>query len=87
MNIYVPGRLNEYRGCVYRTRSRILHHFNLHHTTRSGPLIDEDGDGEWLIKCTWCGLRMTEPLDKWAKIRRECAGRDASDAVTGRDPW
>jgi hypothetical protein len=42
-------------GLRYRTMSRILHYFNLHHTTESGPM----DDGVTLIRCEWCGISGT----------------------------
>ncbi len=58
------------RGLRYRTVARLLHHFDLHHTRRIGPL--EDSDGDWVIgrRCEWCGIAGREYLDPEAKIRR-----------------
>lgn len=62
------------RGARYRAWARLLHRLNLHHTRRIGPLIDDEGDGAYLIRCEWCGLSMSEP-DRFAKIRRAAAAR------------
>jgi hypothetical protein len=68
--------LYEYRGCVYRTRSRLLHRFNLHHT-RSNIMED----GATLTKCDWCGLSgSTKPMHLIVK--------DMEKALANmRDPW
>lgn len=65
--------MGRFVGWRYRLWSRLLHRFNLHHTTRIGPLVDEDGDSAYVIRCEWCGLGRTEPIDRFAKIRRASA--------------
>jgi hypothetical protein len=45
----------ELYGLRYRITARILHHFNLHHTTRN--YMD---DGSILHWCHWCGMRRRE---------------------------
>jgi len=40
----------------YRSWSRLLHRFNLHHARRTGPMED----GAILNRCEWCGLHAKE---------------------------
>lgn len=64
------GHFDRWRGARYRAWSRLLHRFNLHHTRRIGPLVDDDGDAAYVVRCEWCGLSQREPVDPYAKIRR-----------------
>lgn len=60
-------------GWVYRSLTRLMHRFNLHHSRRSGPMED----GVYLHRCEWCGMRRTEvPL--WVTSQRMKAEREAA---------
>lgn len=52
-------------GLRYRTWSRLLHCFNLHHTHRHGPM----DDGSYLHRCDWCGLARRE-VPMWLTEQR-----------------
>lgn len=64
------GRFDRLHGLRYRTVARLLHHFNLHHTQRSGPM----DDGRYLHWCHWCGMRRME-TPRWITEREMDAAR------------
>lgn len=50
------------RGLRYRTVSRIMHKYNLHHTS-----VSHMDDGTSLHWCHWCGMRRRE-IPMWMTV-------------------
>jgi hypothetical protein len=40
-----------YWRCMYRPLMKVMHYFNLHHTTTIYP------NGDTMVWCEWCGIR------------------------------
>lgn len=52
----------------YRPWAKLLHHFDLHHTRRIGPMED----GVIIHRCEWCGVSRTEvPLEVTRRRMKE----------------
>jgi hypothetical protein len=63
-----------WRRVGYRPWARLLHHFDLHHTRRIGPMED----GATIHRCEWCGASRRE-VPMWLTEQRMRASRSVGD--------